>query len=318
MLQELFWAHQGLIIFLLAVMASMLVKLSTLYHPNLILTLIFKAIAQRVYRAKAGASYQTLSGTLGFVLPITTIVVLTYAIISLAFYPDWLGGLVLFLCLDSRHEGRAKHISQLLKSEQKVTARAVLKGMVARDVEPLSSMGIAKATLDSTALNTMRQFFVMALIYLLQGPFLVLTYKLLLLCDHAWRQVLTPDARFIKPLQRLIWLLEFIPMRMLVCLFMLLLSPKQTWHYIKHYGRHVAQTNSGWTLSFFAANLSTQLAGPRFYHGTRFNAMRIGAKSQPQAEHIVQMLTLIQQMRWLFIATTTLLWVSTNFLFAMF
>lgn len=318
MLQDLFWAHQGLIIFLLAVLASMVVKLSTLYHPNLILTLIFKAIAQRVYRADASASYQTLSGTLGFVLPITTIVVLTSAIISFAFYPQWLGGLVLFLCLDNRHEGRAKRISQLLKSQQKVTARAVLKGMVARDVEQLSSMGIAKATLDSTALNTMRHFFVMALLYLLQGPFLALTYKLLLLCDHAWRQVLKPDAKFMKTLQRLIWLVELLPLRLLLCLFMLLMSPKRTWHYIKHYGRHVKQTNSGWVLSFFAANLATQLAGPRFYHGTRFNLMRIGAKSQPSELQISHLLSLLMQMRWLFIATTTLLWVSANFLFALF
>ncbi|RRS09400.1 cobalamin biosynthesis protein [Pseudoalteromonas sp. J010] len=313
MLENLLQVHEGLIIFLVAVFASLGIRLSTVHHPNLILSLIFKAIAERVYRPKAASSYQLLSGTLGFFLPILTITVLTYAIISFAFYPNWLGGLVLFLCLDISHESRAKRISALIKSKQKVTARAVLQGMVARDVEKLTELGICKAAIDSTALNTLRHFFVVALLYLIAGPYVTLFYKLLLLCDHAWRQIMQPTNRFMANLSRAIWLIEFVPIRLLVVCFSLLLRPKQTWHYIKYYGRHFNQTNSGWALSFFAANLQTQLAGPRFYFGARVEVMRIGAKSQPTADHIQHLLGLLNQMRWLFIATTTLLYVMTNF-----
>ncbi|ATD09206.1 cobalamin biosynthesis protein [Pseudoalteromonas piscicida] len=314
MLDSLLQAHEGLIIFLLAIFASLGVRLSTLYHPNLILSLVFKAIAERVYRPKAASSYQLLSGTLGFLLPILTITVLTHAIISFAFYPNWLGGLVLFLCLDISHESRVKRISALIKSKQKVTARAVLQGMVARDVEKLTELGICKAAIDSTALNTLRHFFVIALLYLAAGPYLALFYKLLLLCDHAWRQVMLPSSRFMASLSRMIWLVEFVPIRLLITCFSLLLRPKQTWHYIKYYGRHFSQTNTGWALSFFAANLHTQLAGPRFYFGERFDVMRVGAKAQPSSEHIQHLLGLLNQMRWLFIATSALLLVIINFL----
>ncbi|WP_277948921.1 cobalamin biosynthesis protein [Pseudoalteromonas piscicida] len=200
MLDSLLQAHEGLIIFLLAVFTSLSIRLSTVYHPNLVLSLVFKAIAERVYRPKSAPSYQLLSGTLGFVLPALTITVLTYAIISFAFYPNWLGGLVLFLCLDISHESRAKRIMSLIKSKQKVTARAVLKGMVARDVEKLTELGVCKATIDSTALHTLRHFFVIALLYLMLGPYCALFYKLLLLCDHAWRQVMPPTSRFMASL----------------------------------------------------------------------------------------------------------------------
>ncbi|WP_440053969.1 cobalamin biosynthesis protein CobD/CbiB [Pseudoalteromonas sp. T1lg65] len=317
MLETLLQAHLGLFVFLVAVFASLGLRISSVYHPNLLLYLTFKAVAERVYKPKANTSYQTLAGTLGFVLPILTTILLTFALLQFAFYPEWLSGLVLFLCLDASHEDKAKRIAKLLSNHQKVTARAVLKSMVAREVDQLSEMGISKATLDSTVLNSIRQFFVVASLYALLGPYIALLYKLLMICDHAWRKVAKPNSAFIKPIQRTIWFIEYLPIRILVLFFMLLLNGKQSWHYIKHYGRHYPQSNSGWILSFFAANLNIQLAGPRFYLGERYNVMRIGSKQQPCSEAITDTLKLLTQMRWLFIATLALLMVCANITFSM-
>ncbi|CAM4232436.1 cobalamin biosynthesis protein CobD/CbiB [Pseudoalteromonas byunsanensis] len=310
MMLELMQAHQGLLIFVLSLSAAHLLPLQRSYHPNTVVLLVFKGIAQRVYQSQAPSSYLALSGTLAFVLPVLTIVILCFLLAQFAYYPNWLGGLVLYLCLDTRINTRAKRIATLLKQGQKSTARQLLQGVVARDVSQLSKVGIAKACIDSTSLRTIRHYYVIIIFYLFLGPIAALSYKLLLLCDHAWRDCIKPNSRFLAPLKHTIYFTEWLPLRAFVLLMALFLNPKKVAHYIKHYARYFYQRNSGWILALFAANLRVQLGGPCFYLEQRFEKMRLGIERHPEPEDIDALLGLLKRIQAFFLLLVALSWLA--------
>lgn len=303
-------AQQGLLIFTLSLAAAHFVPLLNSYHPNTILALVFKAIAKRVYQSTSPAGYQYLSGTLAFLLPSLTVIILCFSIAQFAYYPTWLGGLVLYLCLDTRITTRAKRIATLLKQGQKSTARQLLSNIVARDVSKLSSVGISKACIDSTCLRTVRHYYLIILFYLLLGPLFALAYKLLLICDQAWRKDIKPNSRFMSVLKNTIYVVEWLPLRAFVFLMAMPLHLKKVIHYLRHYARYFYQKNSGWVLSFFAANLKVQLGGPCFYLDQRFEKMRVGVERHPEPADIDAMLTLLDRIRAFFFLLLLLCWLA--------
>ncbi|TMP16455.1 cobalamin biosynthesis protein, partial [Pseudoalteromonas ruthenica] len=78
--------------------------------PFTLLELTFKGVVQRVYQPKHTINYQYLSGILAFSLPVLTLLALVLGLSMLAFHPQWLGGLVLYLCLDTQTATRTKRI----------------------------------------------------------------------------------------------------------------------------------------------------------------------------------------------------------------
>ncbi|MBQ4811893.1 cobalamin biosynthesis protein [Pseudoalteromonas luteoviolacea] len=305
-------AQEGLLIFYLAILCAFYFRLSNLYHPNTLFNLISSNLAKRVVRENSVKSHHFLSGTLAFVLPISTVIVLLFALSFISFYPQWFGGLILFLCLDTHFEKRAKRIAKLITVGQKGSAKQLLSSMVVRDTQSLSEIGIIKACLDSLALNSVRQFYLVLIFYMVGGPYLALAYKLMLLCDHSWRQSLSPNHPFLTPVQRTIYVLEWLPLRAFVFIMSLTQNFAKTQHYLKHYAQHYSNKHSGWVIALFSANLNMQLAGPRFYHGQRFDNIRIGSDRQPTAEDIQHMLKLQATMRWFWLGLTGLIWAGIN------
>nr|WP_239032971.1 cobalamin biosynthesis protein [Pseudoalteromonas luteoviolacea] len=305
-------AQEGLLIFCIAALCAFGLKLSKLYHPNTVFCLLASNLAKRVVRQKNSDAHHTLSGTLACFLPIFTIVVLLYTLSYISFYPQWFGGLILFLCLDTHFEGRAKRIAKLLSQGQKGSAKQLLSSIVNRDTDKLSEVGIIKASLDSLALNTVRHFYLILIFYIVAGPYLSLVYKLLLLSDHSWRQQLSIQHPFMRPVQRTIYILEWLPLRSFTLIMALTQNLSKTNHYLKHYAQHYANKNSGWVLALFSANLNVQLAGPRFYNNERFDNIRIGSDRQPEINDIQQMLKLLGSMRLFWLGLTVLIWFAIN------
>jgi adenosylcobinamide-phosphate synthase len=90
-----FEAFQSLIIFICAIAAAHSLPLLNSYNPITFFSLIFERIGARVFKPERSASLQKIAGILGFFLPIFTIVLIAALISQFAFYPAWLGGLVI-------------------------------------------------------------------------------------------------------------------------------------------------------------------------------------------------------------------------------
>ncbi len=304
MLTELARDNLGFLTLLLACIAERWLPLVSWYHPNTLLGGIFTALAKRVYREKESASYQKFSGTLAFLLPLLILCPLTFGIFSFAFHPDWLGALLLYLMLDSQSgERKALRIARLLKQQQKTAARELAGTLLARENARLSEAGICKATIETMTLRLARHYFAVLFWFLLTGPIGALAYRLLTLMQQGWRAVMLPDSPFLLPLKRVLWLLEWLPVRLLALTLLLGSQTRQGLHFIKYYARHYYQTNTGWLLSVLSASLGAQLGGPAYYRGVRYNRMRIGQQRQPVPEDILMARARLGQAKSLWFAT---------------
>lgn len=304
MLLNLVQQHLDFIVFIIALLVERFLPLSSWYHPNTFLTVIFRTLGKRVYRPKESNSYQYLSATLCFSLVILVIMTITILLLELAYYPELLAGLILYLCLQWQStQNKALRIARLVNKNQKATARELLKPLVARDVSKLSSAGICKATMETFALRVARHYFTVIFIYLIFGAMAALSYHLLSLMHQAWRSDLAPNNAFLKPIAGLLFIIEWLPIRMLTVTIALSKATKQSIRYIKHYGRHFYQSNSGWLLSACSASVAVQLGGPAMYQAQRFNKMRIGTDRLPKAEDIAVLISRLNQARgfWLLV-----------------
>ncbi|GAA61513.1 adenosylcobinamide-phosphate synthase [Pseudoalteromonas sp. BSi20652] len=304
MLSNIVQNHLDFIAFILALLAERFIPLISWYHPNTALNAVFSAIGKRIYKSKEPKSYQYLAAILASTLILSVILIIVVLLLEFAFYPELLAGLILYLCLESKSiDKKALRIAKLTKQNQKSTARELLKPLLAREVNRLSSAGIIKALIESLILRTARYYFVVIFIFLAFGPIAALAYRLLTLIQQAWRSDISPNSYFLKPLKTLLFIIEYIPMRLLALTIAASRASKQSMHYIKHYGRHFYQTNTGWLLSTCSASLGVQLGGPAVYLGTRFNKMRIGADRLPTPEDVPVIIYRLNQARvfWLLV-----------------
>ncbi|WP_405602152.1 MULTISPECIES: cobalamin biosynthesis protein [unclassified Pseudoalteromonas] len=304
MLSNIVQNHLDFIAFIIALLAERFIPLVSWYHPSTALVAIFRAIGKRTYKPKEPDNYQYLAAMLASTLILSIVLIIVVLILEFAFYPELLAGLILYLCLESKSvDKKAIRIAKLTKQNQKSAARELLKPLLARDVSQLSAPGIIKALIESLILRSARYYFVVIFIFLVLGPIAVLAYRLLTLIQYAWRSEITPNSPFLAPLKLILFAIEFIPIRLLAFTVIISNESKLAVHYIKHYGRHFYQTNTGWLLSAFSASLGIQLGGPAIYFGKRFNKMRIGTDRLPVADDVPTIINRLNQIRafWLLV-----------------
>ncbi|MGX1112925.1 adenosylcobinamide-phosphate synthase [Pseudoalteromonas sp. MBR-15] len=288
--------HLDIIVFFIALLAERFFPLVSWYHPNTFLSIIFAALGERLYNRSNPTSYQYIASTLAFTLTVLVIVVLVVLFLEFAFYPELLNGLILYLLLSSRlQEKKSLRIARLIKQNQKAIAKELLSSLVARDVSRLSSPGICKATMESLVLQSARHYFAVIFFYLIGGPISAIVYRLLTLIHQSWRKKQQPNSPFLKPIAKLLFVLEWLPTRLVAITIAATNASKHSIHYIKYYGRHFYQTNTGWLLSVTSAALHVQLGGPALYQGERYNKMRVGTERLPTADDIPVLVNRLNQ-----------------------
>lgn len=308
MLNVIVQNHLDFTVFIIALLAERYLPLSYWYHPNTFLKVLFTALAKRIHRPNEPKSYQYLATTLACTLTLLVLLTLVILLLEFAYYPELLSGLILYLCLESTTvKNKANRIARLLKQKQKATAKELLKPLLARDTSRLSEVGICKGLIETIILRSARNYFAVIFIYLVAGPIATLGYHLLTQLHYAWRTEVKPDSAFIQPLKKIAFIIEFIPLRLLALTLLASKASKQSIHYIKHYGRHFYQTNSGWLLSVCSASLAIQLGGPAVYQKTKYHKMRVGTDRLPNVDDIAKSFILIQQAKsfWLLTIVST-------------
>ena len=113
--------------------------------------LVAANIHKRIYQANNPITYQYLAASLGALLPIILVLILSFGIISFAHYPEWFSGLLLYIFLDFQPLKKSLNkIPPLLMHNQKSTGRDILKPWLRRQTHTLSSLGIIKASIETS------------------------------------------------------------------------------------------------------------------------------------------------------------------------
>ena len=315
MLLDIAQQHLGIILLIVAICAERILPLSRAYHPFTLLKLIFSNIQSRIFDPKSTIQYQYLAGTLGLILPVLTLLTLVWGILYFAIYPQWLAAFILYLCIESKElESAVKKIPALLKHNQKAAARDLLRLWLRRDTASLSEVGIVKASIETLVLRLARHYFAVIFWFLIAGPFVALSYRLINLVHNTWSKKIAPDAAFLKPVQIIDYLFEWLPVRLVACSIILSKHSRLAIRYIGQYGQFFYQKNSGWLLSAMAAAMQIQIGGPALYQKKRYAKMRVGQGPLPSTRAIPHALGILNQVKILWLSVIILLEIAVVFL----
>lgn len=315
MLLDIAQQHLGIILLIVAICAERILPLSRAYHPFTLLKLIFSNIQSRIFDPKSTIQYQYLAGTLGLILPVLTLLTLVWGILYFAIYPQWLAAFILYLCIESKElESAVKKIPALLKHNQKAAARDLLRLWLRRDTTSLSEVGIVKASIETLVLRLARHYFAVIFWFLIAGPFVALSYRLINLVHNTWSKKIAPDAAFLKPIQILDYLFEWLPVRLVACSIILSKHSRLAIRYIGQYGQFFYQKNSGWLISAMAAAMQIQIGGPALYQKKRYAKMRVGQGPLPSTRAIPHALGILNQVKILWLSVIILLEIAVVFL----
>ncbi|MEI8617267.1 hypothetical protein P4S63_07475 [Pseudoalteromonas sp. B193] len=141
-----------------------------------------------MYKSKEPKSYQYLAAILASSLILSVILIIVVLLLEFAFYPELLAGLILYLCPESKSiDKKALRIAKLTKQNQQSTARELLKPLLAREVNRLSSSWYYQSINESLILRNRSILFRSHIYILAFGPIAALAYRLLTLIQQAWR-----------------------------------------------------------------------------------------------------------------------------------
>ncbi|MBS3799036.1 cobalamin biosynthesis protein [Pseudoalteromonas sp. BDTF-M6] len=302
--------HLELLLLLAAVALARWLPLPSWYHPFTLLRLAYGNLVARTYTPHHSSAYLGLAAVLSIVLCVLLPMLALTLFAQLVFYPELLSALVLYLCLgEAPLRQTSQRIAQALQQKRKSLARALLSKLSNRDVERLTEQGIAKANIEILVLRLLHEYFTPLLLYCLAGYQACFAYALLWQLHQAMRMHAPPNSHYLFASK---WLLSLCQLPALVFYLLPLVVSKHgkvAWRYIKKYGQHFYHRPSGWLLSVFSAALQIQLGGPAYYHGERFERMRIGLYRQPEADDIKAALKTTEMINgmWLLVIMATFL-----------
>ncbi len=310
MLTTLLQEHTPFVVLFVAITLEYWLPIFPGYHPKYLLDLLITNLVKRIYKPEHSDPYQVLSGALSLLVPLFIVLLPVYGILAFASYPEAISAFILYLCLEHRQiEKVTKRVTVLMKQNQKSAAKDLLRTWLRRDTSTLSEPGIIKATIETLILRIGRHYFSVLMLFLLFGIYGALTYRLLTIIHNNWSKYCAIGVKFVQPVAKLLYLLEWLPIRVMVCTILLLKETSLGIKYIKFYGSHCYQINSGWLLSCISAALKIQLGGPAIYHNVKFKKIRISQHRMPVIADIERTQTLLNKVK--------LIWFSFFILYAL-
>ena len=254
--------------------------------------------------ASSPASQHMISGTLGIIVLLLPLLVVTAIIISAMEFKYVIDGIILFGCLGfHRTRQQYKAVIACLSKQKKLLARERLSYMVARQTDRLSDIGIAKAAIESYLLRFLQQYVGVLFWFLVAGPMAALSYRLLLEFRWQWHRQQPGFSHFSQPAyyltQWLIW-----PGYVIGTLLLLLVtSPAKgmaAWRMAKQ--NDLTST----VLALFGGSLNIILGGPNIYADRTVRHHRVGGANQVRFSDLTYVLRAINRATWLGMTLLTL------------
>ncbi|WP_017446087.1 cobalamin biosynthesis protein CobD/CbiB [Gayadomonas joobiniege] len=272
-----------LLIVLLAACAAWHLPLPLQYHP----LVVFRALCQRLVKRvnpdpnRSEIQLKT-SGVLAvtvFIGPWLLILFIFRQLVEFVWLFDFL---ILYFCLEPKplHTGH-QQVTNALTKQQKLLARDWLSEWVLRDVDRLSEVGIAKASIESYLLNIQQRFFAILFWYFVGGSLAALAVALIFCFYQQSNPKIDAFSTFSKPLAGIVQCLLW-PVAVILSVLLLAVSKPtklvdlSIWHFCpKRLLLHAG-----------ALLLNCQLSGPAFYCGEKRQSERFGAARLPQVADI--------------------------------
>ncbi len=193
---------------------------------------------------------------------------------------------ILLFCLDFASLRRsALDVAYQLRNNAKDEARNAIRPFVLREVDSLSSMGLAKATVESLPLNFLEGVYVPLFWYIIAGPTVAFFATLIVAMNKASNPKLATNVYFGKLdayLAKIVCILPGLVMILMLGLTTSFTALKRAWEQ-KHLHPNPI---SGILIAMVGCFLEISLGGPRIYNGQKVRFANIGGNTDPAPVHI--------------------------------
>ena len=246
-------------------------------------------LADKVNNAKNSQQQQQVAGLIAALitlLPIVAILSLFETLIEVALI--W-QGLLLYLALGAFGINKlARDIAQAVVVHDKSQAKQLLSTQVLRDTGPLSLVGVSKACIEMLLLRSIQQQFVVVFIFLIVGPLGALSYRLLLEMHYSWNIKKQNFQYFGKTIHRVVNYLQWLPVRLFLCLQILITVNHPIVLYWQLVKKHFFKNTNCIVIHYLAHLLTVKLGGVAMYNLQKLRRASFNEQGQqPQAQDII-------------------------------
>jgi len=224
-------------------------------------------LSEKVNKRTNAFKQQTIAGFVAVIITLSPLIAILWLFEMFIEVPWLWQGFLLYLAIGPFNlSNNSKAIAQALVANQNYLAKQTLQPLLLRETEQLSKMGLSKGCIEMQLLKTLQQNVVVCCYFLLFGPLVALSYRLLLEMHYSWNIKQYSFKYFGQQADILVKLMQWLPVRIFT-LIMLLMHSKQnlllSWRLIR--GKFF-QLNNDIALHCFALNLQIRLGGVAMYH----------------------------------------------------
>lgn len=299
-------ALTSLVILLLAVLVDQVWRWPSASHPLNGFRILAEAMARKVRPNEQDSIRQhSISGALAAALLILPWVLIVTFFIVIAEYPQGFEALILIMLVDFGHiRRRYMAFTSALGKGNKLLAKQLLQPMVARDTMPLSDIGLGKAAVESLLLRFHYQYCATLLWFVIAGPVVALTYRLVLTLSWQWHTKRKGFRFFVRPVRRLAQWMNSPTVVVSATVLALCSHPKIAWQALR---TCPVRDRTSLLLAVFAAPMQILLGGPARYKGRVYRYTRVGGERELSYNDMQTAFMLIQRASVL-LNTLLLLW----------
>jgi adenosylcobinamide-phosphate synthase len=223
-------------------------------------------LSDKVNKPQNSPKQQTIAGFIAVLVTLLPIVIILYLFEAFIEVNILWQAFLLYLAMGSFGLAHInKVIAQALVSKQSYFAKQTLKPLVLRETEPLSSLGLSKSSIEMQLLRTLQQGYTVAIIFLIGGPLVAISYRLLLEMHYCWNTKLVSYNYFGLYSKRLVNLLQWLPVRIFSLLLLFTSVGKNFVLFWRLSKQHFFQLDNNIALLLLALNLEIRLGGVALY-----------------------------------------------------
>lgn len=287
----------SLLILITVIFIKIFLSIFYIKEPMHLFRFFCQQLAKKVNNQNKNLRQQKIAGTLAALitwLPLLIILWLFESFIEVT----WLWhGFLLYFALGSFGLTRAAiKTAKALLTNNTYEAKQLITPFTLRDTSKLSPLGISKACIEMHLLQTIQQCFTVTVLYLLFGPYVALSYRLLLEMHYSWNLKQQQYKGFGSTVNNIVQLLQWLPTRVFT-LFLLLGTIGQ--NFILFYrltSTYFFRMNNSISLYTLALAIDRKLGGVALYNDTKLRRESFNNKAlEPEASSIIYAVKRVNQ-----------------------
>lgn len=291
----------GTVLFL-AILLEKTIKWPQKSHPLTLIRLFAQSMADKAVKEQRSEHQQKVAGIMAVLVLLLPIAIVMATFLWFAEYTWFFNGFFLFIALLFEPVNtQVKKVESLLKNNKKALARNQLQRLVLRQVDNLSSMGIAKTAMETLVLRFHYQYLCTIFWYLILGGAGALLYRCCYELSQQWNIKQSPYRHFGRSVSWVCVGLQWIPLRLGAMLFAITLGLGGSFSALKRLAGKVSAHTL--VLSIFGGALHTELGGPAFYENRKIRLPKCGGTNPPEPNDIKRLSTLVIQYQIILFAT---------------